>query len=443
MGDSPWDENIDEENALVQLPLQASTPTSTTSVVWPADVVRDAVNHELVHSGDTDVVEVLHRLLDRQRHLHHCQRLLHEAIEEALRWVRLPRHGEALNANIHERNIWSTIVAEARFGSAASSSGTRTWVNSQVALLLPDLPRDVANLRHALPGEADDTEAGFRRRAWRTHATNLYQKEGRPMPRGRWPSEDDRDLLRHGRAIDQQQAAAGLASMARRKAEHPSKWMSEAVPLLVEAVAAGETMELREHAARALANLPMCEMSNAHCIVEAGGVPPLVHLLAVESYGCRAQAARAVGNLCEAAKRAMRAGVVRPLLAALLTEDPALNGINLAVEAALALANFSNADADCSEAVLQSAVAIPGLRRLALTEAGQGAAAQRALQSLAQTSLRARQALDAVKSDEMKLKMRLPYANSSPTRQLHGTSPKSKVYGRTARPVPSSSPVIN
>ncbi|CAE7232051.1 PUB12, partial [Symbiodinium sp. CCMP2456] len=119
-------------------------------------------------------------------------------------------------------------------------------------------------------------------------------------------------------------------------AEHPSKWMSEAVPLLVEAVAAGETMELREHAARALANLPMCEMSNAHCIVEAGGVPPLVHLLAVESYGCRAQAARAVGNLCvasqEAAKRAMRAGVVRPLLAALLTEDPALNGINLAVE---------------------------------------------------------------------------------------------------------------
>ena len=173
---------------------RASTPTSTTSVVWPADVVRDAVNHELVHSGDTDVVEVLHRLLDRQRHLHHCQRLLHEAIEEALRWVRLPRHGEALNANIHERNIWSTIVAEARFGSAASSSGTRTWVNSQVALLLPDLPRDVANLRHALPGEADDTEAGFRRRAWRTHATNLYQKEGRPMPRGRWPSEDDRDL---------------------------------------------------------------------------------------------------------------------------------------------------------------------------------------------------------------------------------------------------------
>jgi len=140
----------------------------------------------------------------------------------------------------------------------------------------------------------------------------------------------------------------------------------------------------------------------------------------------------------------MRAGVVRPLLAALLTEDPALNGINLAVEAALALANFSNADADCSEAVLQSAVAIPGLRRLALTEeAAVRAAAQRALQSLAQTSLRARQALDAVKSDEMKLKMRLPYANSSPTRQLHGTSPKSKVYGRTARPVPSSSPVIN
>ncbi|OLP75819.1 hypothetical protein AK812_SmicGene44325, partial [Symbiodinium microadriaticum] len=57
-------------------------------------------------------------------------------------------------------------------------------------------------------------------------------------------------------------------------------------------------------------------------------VPPLVHLLAVESYGCRAQAARAVGNLCvasqEAAKRAMRAGVVRPLLAALLTEESAV-----------------------------------------------------------------------------------------------------------------------
>jgi len=242
------------------------------------------------------------------------------------------------------------------------------------------------------------------------------------------------EQLRHGRVVDQQQGAAGIASLAKNKAQRRSQWMNDAVPLLVEAVATGETMELREHAARALANLPMCEMSNAESIVAAGGVPPLVDLMSADSYGCRAQAARAVGNLCvaskDAARGALQAGVVRPLLAALLTEDPAVHGINLAVEAALALANFASADDCCCDAVLQSPVVVPGLQNLAISEDAQTrAAALRALTSLALVSGRAKQALEVLRRDERQLQA------TSEKMNPENTSERCKVYGRQGRPV--------
>ncbi|CAJ1347055.1 unnamed protein product [Effrenium voratum] len=157
------------------------------------------------------------------------------------------------------------------------------------------------------------------------------------------------EQLRTGRVVEQQAAAAGIASIARRKVQRRSQWMADAVPLLVQAVTRGESMDLREHAARALANLPMCDAANAQTIVDAGGVQALVYLLGVESYGCRAQAARALGNMCvvskAAARKILHGGAVQPLLTALLTDEAPIAGINLSVEAAVALANFSSVDA--------------------------------------------------------------------------------------------------
>ena len=103
-------------------------------------------------------------------------------------------------------------------------------------------------------------------------------------------------------------------------------------------MSSGQTAELRENAARALANLPMCDPGNTQHIIKAGGVQARVRLLGKEyPYGCRTQACRAIGNMCVssqvgwwgggrvcaqvAARELRQAGAVQPLLAALLTEE--------------------------------------------------------------------------------------------------------------------------
>eukprot|EP00434_Breviolum_minutum_P038641 symbB.v1.2.034285.t3/scaffold4397.1/size40204/5 len=192
------------------------------------------------------------------------------------------------------------------------------------------------------------------------------------------------EQLRHGRVLERQSAAACLASMARSKAwpggrqtgqnrggtcpfvqaQKETGWMPTA------AVTNGQTAELRENAARALANLPMCDAVMTNYIMKAGGVTALVRLVDPQyPYGCRAQACRALGNMCvssqAAAKEVRQAGAVQPLLRALFTEEhPASTGPNLVAEAALAVANFASVDAQCRDVVLQSAVAIPGLQHL-------------------------------------------------------------------------------
>ncbi|CAJ1347059.1 unnamed protein product [Effrenium voratum] len=249
------------------------------------------------------------------------------------------------------------------------------------------------------------------------------------------------EQLRTGRVVEQQAAAAGIASIARRKVQRRSQWMADAVPLLVQAVTRGESMDLREHAARALANLPMCDAANAQTIVDAGGVQALVYLLGVESYGCRAQAARALGNMCvvskAAARKILHGGAVQPLLTALLTDEAPIAGINLSVEAAVALANFSSVDATqkgdsmethCRNAVLQSAVVIPGLQHLAASEDSQTkAAARRALLALAQGSMRARQALEACESQQLDTARSAPSPRSPQRLEPEVTE---KVFGR-------------
>ena len=191
-----------EDFSLAQLyigvTLSSSSSTTTTStqvVVWPAEVVRDTVNHQLVHAGDTDVLELLHRLLDRQRHLQHCQRLLLVAIEETLRWIQVPPNGEALNANIHENHIWSAVVAEAAHGSGPSTTSAGTWINAPVVMLTPDLPRDLPGLMATLPSVGAHSVAGYRRRAWRNHVAALYDAAGLAPPAVPGPEDADGELL--------------------------------------------------------------------------------------------------------------------------------------------------------------------------------------------------------------------------------------------------------
>ncbi|CAE7274011.1 unnamed protein product [Symbiodinium sp. CCMP2592] len=70
-------------------------------------VIRDAVNRELVHATSADVVELLHRLIARQRRLQHLARLTGIAIEETLTWIQVPAGALAFNAPSMEQTLWS------------------------------------------------------------------------------------------------------------------------------------------------------------------------------------------------------------------------------------------------------------------------------------------------------------------------------------------------
>eukprot|EP00439_Symbiodinium_sp_Y106_P040731 s9_g5.t1 len=141
------------------------------------DVVRDVVNHELVLAGEGDVQEVQRRLLDHMHRLQHPQRLTQVALEESLRWLVVPSSSMPLNAGIHERRIWRTIVQEAEFGNRPSESGGANWLDSPAVLLQPDLPETMEQARRALPGTVDGILRGYRRRAWRTHMARVFEEQ--------------------------------------------------------------------------------------------------------------------------------------------------------------------------------------------------------------------------------------------------------------------------
>ena len=81
------DEDAEDDSALVQTlmikdALQSTTSTtSTTHTTHTPDTnVRDMVNAQMVQGNMVDTVEVLRRLLDRQRYLRHCDRLIGTAL---------------------------------------------------------------------------------------------------------------------------------------------------------------------------------------------------------------------------------------------------------------------------------------------------------------------------------------------------------------------------
>ncbi|CAE7224043.1 DEGP10, partial [Symbiodinium sp. CCMP2592] len=196
-----WDEEADglelmQEFLVLELGNQGtSTSTSTSTQVMPADIVRNATNNALALCNRADTLEVLRRLLHRCRHMQHCSRLLLDAVEEALQWVELPESALALNAGIVDRLVWGEVSRQVAHGSSATPDRPSHWVTDPSVVLQPGFPRDVAELRSALPGIPDHVAAGYRRRAWRLHIHELYRALGRESPRGNWPAEEDRDLF--------------------------------------------------------------------------------------------------------------------------------------------------------------------------------------------------------------------------------------------------------
>ena len=172
----------------------SSTTTTTSELTWPSEVVRDTVNVNLVHGGLVDVVELIHRLQARQRHLRHCDRLLMDAIEEALSWIQVPLTTTPMNVGTFERNIWAAVTAEARFGSGTSSTQTSQMVSAPSALLQGGFPTTLAQLQEVVPG-APQVVAGYRRRAWQRHVDGLYRDEGCEAQGAMGVAGEDRDLF--------------------------------------------------------------------------------------------------------------------------------------------------------------------------------------------------------------------------------------------------------
>ena len=180
----------------------STTSTTTTSstveltgVTWPADIVRDAVNTNLIHGGTTDVVQFVHLMLARQRRLRHMDRLIGDAVTEALNWLQVPLQSEAMNAATYDSRVWQVITQEARFGSGPSETLPSQVVSAPSVLLQPGFPSSLWELRNALPDTPNQTLHGYRRRAWRQATGRLFREAGREPPVGTWPLEDDADLF--------------------------------------------------------------------------------------------------------------------------------------------------------------------------------------------------------------------------------------------------------
>ena len=143
-----------------------------------------------------DTVEVLRRLLDRQRYLRQCDRLTGIALEELLLWLRVPLSARPFNARTMEQQIWDTISEQARHGSSRSVAALSVPREDPAVLLQPGMPTSMAEVTRAFdPAERPHTIAGLRRRAWRQHMETLHAQTGQALPEGCWPAEDDRRLL--------------------------------------------------------------------------------------------------------------------------------------------------------------------------------------------------------------------------------------------------------
>ncbi|CAE7470277.1 unnamed protein product [Symbiodinium sp. CCMP2592] len=173
-------------------PMLTSTST-TSSLPWPSDIVRDEVSRQAIHGGQADIIDLIRRLLDRQRRLRHVDRLLSDAIEEALQWVHLPLVAVPLNSGTMEGHIWRTVSQQASFGSAPSETTPSQVASSPAILLQPGFPRTVEEIVYALGDDYSEPSrfAHLRRRAWRVHVHNIIQAADGVLPgRDQGPDPD-------------------------------------------------------------------------------------------------------------------------------------------------------------------------------------------------------------------------------------------------------------
>ncbi|CAE7915720.1 pol [Symbiodinium necroappetens] len=97
--------------------IGTTSTTSTTSVTpTPDEIVRNATARELVYANTADVIDMAHRLLARSRVLLRNQRLLCEAVEEALLWFPTPPQAPALNSPTMDARLWGVIACAAATG---------------------------------------------------------------------------------------------------------------------------------------------------------------------------------------------------------------------------------------------------------------------------------------------------------------------------------------
>ena len=186
------------ERRLTILSSTTTTSSSSTGALasTPANNVRDAVHGQMSQGNLVDVVDVMRRLMDRQRHLRHCDRLLAVAIEETLQWLRLPLNARPFNSRSMEQEIWRTICGQAQHHSNQAVPMLNMPAMSPGVLLQPGLPTTMEELRWVFGAEeATSTIASFRRRGWRTHMAGVLGDLGHDLPAGGPPPEGDRRLL--------------------------------------------------------------------------------------------------------------------------------------------------------------------------------------------------------------------------------------------------------
>eukprot|EP00439_Symbiodinium_sp_Y106_P069813 s4417_g12.t1 len=105
-------------------------------------------------------------------------RLLGDAIAEALNWIQIPLSAEAMNADTYDLRVWEVIAREAEFGSGPTSTVPSQVTTAPSVLLQPDLPASLEELT-TLPGvEEHVVMYGYRRhpsyvKARRCHVTPL------------------------------------------------------------------------------------------------------------------------------------------------------------------------------------------------------------------------------------------------------------------------------
>ena len=164
----------------------------------PQEPVRDAVASQLDLCSQSDAVELIRQLLDRQRALRRQDQQIGLALEEAMARIAVRPHELPYNAMAVMRNIWPVIARESLSGfSSASSASSQHGLPTQYPRLVlrPWLPRDLGELRAAFPEQDPALVAGYRRRMWRSHVQRLYRDVGRDCPAGNWGHEDDGTLF--------------------------------------------------------------------------------------------------------------------------------------------------------------------------------------------------------------------------------------------------------